>query len=229
MMNQPSRRPDLTPQVEGVANERFKRSFSSWFWGSITAATVFHFAIFAYLPAMAVADVGLDVSPTSLVNIPPDVDVPPPPEAVRRPARPVINPIAIDDILTIPPNTELGAGPDLPPPPIVADIDDLADRPQFVVSTVKPKMLNPEEVDRVLQKEYPALLKDAGIGGTTSVHLFVDVEGVVRNQLVKETSGNTGLDNAALKVVTVARFSPAMNRDKPVALWIALDITFKAN
>ncbi len=222
-------RPDPNAPAREVANQRFKRSFSSLFWASITAATTLHFAAFAYLPPMAVANVGFDATPTEVVNIPPDIVVPPPPEAIRRPARPVINPVALDDILTIPPNTDHVYAPDLPPPPAAADTRNLPQQPGFVVHTVRPKMLNPEEVDRVLQREYPALLKDAGIGGTTTVHLFIDEEGNVRDQLVKVGSGHAGLDAAALKVVTVARFSPARNRDKPVALWIELEVTFKAN
>ena len=231
MMNEPSRRPDPTAhaQVQGVANERFKRSFSAWFWGSITAATTLHFAIFAYMPSMAVADVGRDVDPTVVLNIPPEVEIPPPPEAVRRPAKPVISSVPLDDVLPIPPNTDLGDVPNLPPPPKAADTGNVADEPVFVVHTVRPKMLNQPEVNRVLQREYPALLKDAGIGGEVIVWLFIDEEGAVQNQLVKETSGHVGLDNAALKVVTVARFSPAKNRDKTVALWIELPVIFRAN
>ncbi|MYD12728.1 MAG: energy transducer TonB [Gemmatimonadetes bacterium] len=230
MRNQPSYRPDLNVPVEGLANERFKRSFSSWFWGSITAAAVLHFVIFAYFPSMAVAAAGSGVTITEVVNIPPDVDIPPPPDALRRPAQPVISAVLIDDVLPLAPNTILGDGPGLPPPPKPTAAETVPDGPGgFVVHTLKPKMLNQDEVNRVLEREYPALLKDAGIGGKATVWLFIDEEGVVRDQRVKESSGHAGLDAAALKVVTVARFSPAKNRDKTVALWIALDITFKAN
>ncbi len=31
-------------------NDRFKRSFGSWFWGSMIAATVFHFMLFQLWP-----------------------------------------------------------------------------------------------------------------------------------------------------------------------------------
>ena len=34
------------------ANEDFKRSSSVWLWGSISAATVVHFLIFAFFPSM---------------------------------------------------------------------------------------------------------------------------------------------------------------------------------
>ena len=230
MLNQPSHRPDLNVSVEVLANQRFKRSFSSWFWGSITAAVALHFAVFAYFPSMAVAVVDPGGEPTEVVHIPPDVDIPPPPEAVRRPAQPVISAALIDDLLPLAPNTILGDGPGLPPPPKPTAAETVPDGPGgFVVHTLKPKMLNQDEVNRVLERQYPPLLKDAGIGGKATVWLFIDEAGVVRDQRVKESSGHAGLDAAALKVVTVARFSPAKNRDKTVALWIALDITFKAN
>ncbi len=116
--------------------------------------------------------------------------------------------------------------------PLPAEVEaepELHERPKFVVHTVRPRLLNDEEVKRALEREYPALLKDAGIGGTTEVHLFVGETGRVENALVKETSGHVALDEAALKTVRVGRFSPAMNRDKVVAVWLSMDITFGAN
>ena len=229
-MNEPSNQPELTTAGVGTANERFKQSFSSWFWGSITAATVLHFAAFAFAPQMEAEDVSFTADEMEVVPPPPDVDIPPPPEAIRRPATPVISTAAIDEDLTIETTTfDTWTTDDLPPPPEEAETTDISQAPQFVVHTVRPKMLNQPEVNRVLQREYPALLKDSGIGGTTTVWLFIDEEGIVQNQLVKVPSGHTGLDNAALKIVTVARFSPAQNRDKTVALWIELDVTFEAN
>ena len=37
-------------QTEGfeTANDRFKRSFGNWFWGSMMAATVLHFMLFQF-------------------------------------------------------------------------------------------------------------------------------------------------------------------------------------
>jgi hypothetical protein len=39
-------------ELERTANERLKDSFSSWFWGSILAATLIHFGVFAFWPEM---------------------------------------------------------------------------------------------------------------------------------------------------------------------------------
>ncbi len=117
-----------------------------------------------------------------------------------------------------------------PPSPAELEADaELREGPQFVVHTVRPRLLNQDEVNRVLEREYPPLLMDAGIGGTVQVHLFIERHGRVGNALVKESSGHVGLDEAALKVAMAARFSPAMNREEPVALWITLDIAFEAN
>ena len=93
---------------------------------------------------------------------------------------------------------------------------------------VAPELLNPEDLNRALQREYPPLLKERLIGGTTVVHVFIDEEGIVRNQSVSRSSGHKELDDAALEVVQVARFSPAINEGRKIALWITMEITFVA-
>ena len=229
-MNEQNTLADQAAEPLETANERFKRSFSAWFWGSITAAIALHFAVFELWPSMQAADMRLTVEELEVVPPPPDVEIPPPPEAIRRPAAPVISTAAIDEDLTIEQTTfDVWSSEDLPPPPEEATTTDISQAPQFVVFTVKPLMLNSDEVQRAIQREYPALLRDAGIEGTTVVHLYIDEEGVVRNQKVETSSGHVGLDNAALKVATFARFSPAMNRDKVVAVWVKLDVKFTVN
>ena len=99
---------------------------------------------------------------------------------------------------------------------------------RFVTHTVVPRLLNVERLGRAIQQEYPRELREAGIGGTTVVHVFVSESGSVRDQVVRKSSGNEELDNAALRAVSVARFSPARNRDRNVAVWIELPITFGA-
>ena len=73
------------------------------------------------------------------------------------------------------------------------------------------------------------LSRDAGIGGTVRVHFFIDERGVVLNTLIAESSGHRALDEAALRVAGVYRFSPAMNRDEPTPVWVQFNITFQAS
>jgi TonB family protein len=216
-------------ESETTANDRFKRSFSSWFWGSITGATALHFAIFAWLPSMQAEDMSFTETEIEVLDAVPEVEIPPPPEAIRRPATPVITTAQIDEEITIEVTSfDNWTAEDLPPPPDQAETRDISAAPTFVVRTQDPVLLNEPEVTRNIQREYPALLKDAGLGGTTIIHLFINEQGVVEKTLVSVPSPHKGLDDAALKVGLVARFSPAKNRDKTVALWIELPITFKA-
>ena len=103
---------------------------------------------------------------------------------------------------------------------------DIAAAPVFTPYTVKPDYINGPEVMRALDREYPPLLRDAGIGGTALVWFFIDETGVVRNRQIQESSGHPALDEAALRVAPVFRFTPALNRDRAVPAWVQLPITF---
>ena len=109
----------------------------------------------------------------------------------------------------------------------VAETDvDVSEAPVFVPYTVQPDIANRDEVARAMQREYPPLLRDAGIGGTALVWFYIDEAGRVQNQQINESSGHQALDDAALRVASGIRFTPALNRENPVAVWIALPITF---
>ena len=103
---------------------------------------------------------------------------------------------------------------------------DIAAAPVFTPYTVKPDYVNGPEIARALQREYPPLLRDAGIGGTALVWFFIDANGEVKNQLIQESSGHPAIDEAALRVAPVFRFTPALNRDRAVPAWVQLPITF---
>jgi len=160
------------------------------------------------------------------VTLPPDIEIPPPPKAIARPATPVIASTNVDEDITIAPTTfEENPVENLPPPP-AEKAQDLSAAPTFTPYTVAPSILNRDEVQRVLQQEYPPLLRDAGIGGTVKVNFFIDETGKVIKRLIDKSSGHKDLDDAALKVAAVMRFSPALNRDKKVPVWVAFPITF---
>jgi TonB family protein len=74
---------------------------------------------------------------------------------------------------------------------------------------------------------YPPILRDAGIGGTVEVWFFISEEGTVIDQRVSEPSAHVQLNEAALEVAEVFRFSPALNRETIVQVWIRLPITFE--
>ena len=210
-----------------TANDRFKKSFNTWFWGSVLAATVVHFVMFMFWPSMTAEDVSFDSEELVAIELPPEIEIPPPPQAISRPATPVIAAADISEDITIAPTTfEDNPVEELPPPPDEEAVD-ISAAPTFTPYTVRPDLTNEREVQRALEREYPPILRDAGIGGTVNVHFFIDEEGMVQRTLVAQTSGHASLDEAALRVANVFRFTPALNLDKIVPVWIAIPITFQ--
>ena len=115
------------------------------------------------------------------------------------------------------------------PPEAPSEPADVAAEPSFTPYTVAPRYENADEVRQAI-REFPALalLRDAGIGGTVHLNFFVDKTGAVADAKVAETSGHPALDEAALRVAKVFRFTPARNRDEVVEAWVSFPITFAA-
>lgn len=216
--------------TEASANDRFKHAFGTWLWGSVILATVIHFCAFYFFPDLQAADFAYEADEAEIIDLPPEIKIPPPPEAIARPATPVMATAEIDEDITIAPTTfEDNPVEELPPPPSDEGVQtDLSAAPTFTPFTVKPDIQNRDELERAMEREYPALLRDAGIGGTVIIHFFIDEEGVVQNSLIAGSSGHTTLDEASLKIAPIIRFTPALNRDKRVPVWIQIPIVWQA-
>jgi TonB family protein len=133
-----------------------------------------------------------------------------------------------DDDVTIAPTTlERNPVETLPPPPVRREEKDLAAAPTFTPMTVQPTLRNATEITRALMAYYPPLLKEAGIGGRVLVWFFIDENGRVVKTLLKEPSGYSAFDEAALRVASLMEFSPAYNYDQRVPVWVAIPITFE--
>ena len=81
----------------------------------------------------------------------------------------------------------------------------IGETPSFTPFTVAPQLQNRDEVGRALERE----------------------TGVVEVVRVQTSSGQPALDEAAIKVGQVMKFTPAMNRDKQVPVWVSIPITFQ--
>lgn len=215
--------------VQQTANDRFKEGFGNWFWGSLAAAVVIHFLIFALWPQLQADDFAFSTSELEAIELPPEIEIPPPPEQIARPATPVISEVELDEDITIAPTTfEDNPIENLPPPPTTGG-GDISDAPVFTPYDVKPELRNRAAVSAALRRFYPPLLRDAGVGGTVNVWFFIDEEGRVQNTRIQQSSGHKSLDDAALRVAELMEFSPALNRERRVKVWVALPITFTSN
>lgn len=86
---------------------------------------------------------------------------------------------------------------------------------------------NAREVMEALRDEYPPLLREAGVEGTAEVWFYIDETGTTRDVRIRESAGHEALDRAALRVAQVFDFTASRDESGPVAVWIALPITFE--
>ncbi len=216
---------DRPQAVQETANDDFKKTYGNWVAAGLIGAVAAHFALFVLVPQFRAADLGMAGEEMEAVTLPPEVRIPPPPEQIARPATPRVAEVDVSEDVTIAPTTfETNPVENLPPPPSGGSPSD---RPSFIPYDTPPRLQNPAEVQSALQRYYPQSLKNAGVGGRIVLWVYVDENGQVTNSQVKESSGHSALDEAAKRVAAQMEFSPAMNRDKRTAVWVAQPITFE--
>ncbi len=135
-----------------------------------------------------------------------------PPEIPKPP--PSVVPAKDDDldaVVTIPKLDKLWHRP---PPPQIPPPDS------FIIHD-KP----PEPIRRT-NLQYPKLARLAQLEGTVFVSAYIDTTGKVIRAHVAQ-SAHEILDTAALQAIKQWQFSPAMNRDKPVGVWITVPVTYR--
>lgn len=97
----------------------------------------------------------------------------------------------------------------------------------FTPGMMQPTLTNVSGIVQALEANYPPLLREAGIGGTVLVSLWIDDSGVVMRQEMTQSSGYPALDQAAVKVAGMMEFSPARNDGKPVPVMVQIPISFR--
>ncbi|HSJ10409.1 MAG TPA: TonB family protein [Longimicrobiales bacterium] len=100
--------------------------------------------------------------------------------------------------------------------------------PAPAAAATHTEVVNQAEVQRELQRAWPPLLRDAGIGGVAMLWLFIDENGRALRMQVAASSGRAELDEAALGVATTMRFRPIVRDGAPVQGWVELPVVFGA-
>jgi TonB family protein len=84
----------------------------------------------------------------------------------------------------------------------------------------------PQLVKRV-QPVYPEMARQAAVNGKVTVQFFVDKKGDVKKVLViKAEPKGLGFEEAAINAVMQWKFTPALQREYPVGVWVAQAIAF---
>jgi protein TonB len=149
------------------------------------------------------------------------IDRPPPP---ARPSVPI--PTEDEDVpedLTIE-ETEIDFNEEPPPPPPPPKEEE--ETPIFVPYDSPPKPIGGYAA---IQKNlvYPEIARRAGVEGTVIIQALIDTKGNVVKTRVLKSLGNNGCDEAAIAAIRKTKWKPAMQRDKPVKVWVSIPVIFK--
>ncbi len=113
---------------------------------------------------------------------------------------------------------------DIPPPPPPPEEEDELNI--FVAYDEAPSPIGGfVAIQRALK--YPEIARKAGIEGRVIVQVQISVKGRVVNAKVIKSLGHSGCDEAAIKAIKTVKWKPALQRDKPVEVWVAIPVIFK--
>lgn len=150
------------------------------------------------------------------------IETPPPPPRPPVPVEVPNDEIIEDEILDLDAELDLDGPIDLPPPPPPAEEEE---EDFFVVVEQMPELKGGLAG---LQKKvrYPEMATRAGIEGRVTIQFIVNERGEVENPRVIRGIGG-GCDEEALRAVKTAKFTPGMQRGRPVRVQYSLPIVFK--
>jgi protein TonB len=161
-----------------------------------------------------------DIVQTEIIETPPPP--PRPPVPIEVPDDAVIE----DELMDMDAFLDQDAGFDAPPPPPPPENDDEDENEIFVVVENMPEMQGGQAaLYDVL--EYPDMARRAGIEGRVIIQFIVDENGNVQNPQVVRSAGAGGLDEAAVKAIRQMKFSPGMQRGRPVRVQMTQPVVFR--
>lgn len=74
---------------------------------------------------------------------------------------------------------------------------------------------------------YPELARRAGIEGRVTIYALIGIDGKVSKTRIIETLDFAGMTEAAEKAIKAVEWQPAQQRDRKVAVWMAIPVDFK--
>ena len=218
---------DTNERVEthSTANTEFHRTYGRYFWWFTGAALAIHVLIIFFFVTPRGGGFEARAEELEVIEIPPEIKIPPPPEEIARPATPVIAEEPVEEDITIA-ETEIIEDAPLPeaPPPAPAAEPEVGSSFTFTPYTVKPKCQRGCAAADIL-RNVPPLLRRSGVSCDLTVGIRIDTSGNVTATDLLKSSGNSACDQAAQQWARTTRWSTAYNRDQPVVVWIAQPVS----
>ena len=149
------------------------------------------------------------------------IETPPPPPRPPVPVEVPNDEIFEDDIVELDLEFDLGDEIALPPPPPPKEEEEQF----FIVVENMPQLIG--GLGKLQsQVTYPEMARRAGIEGRVTIQFIVNERGQVENPRVIRGIGG-GCDEEALAAVSKARFTPGLQRGRPVKVQYSLPIVFR--
>ncbi len=142
----------------------------------------------------------------------PEPEPQPPPRTITRAAPPENRPEAQIEVAEV--TTAATSG-------------GVADRAEAFVSYDKaPEPIGGfAAIQRALK--YPQNAREAGWEGRAVINVLVNKEGEAADTKVLQSSGHPSLDEAAIEAIKSTKWRPALQRETPVAVWVAIPVNFQ--
>jgi protein TonB len=102
--------------------------------------------------------------------------------------------------------------------------------PVYDVGSVEdpPELRNRRDVIRILERNYPPVLRDAGVSGDVILTFIVDREGRVEPASIQAVnSADPQFVEAARRVAERMRFRPGRVRNEPVRTSVQVPVSFR--
>ena len=204
--------------LHDTAQNAFKSGYGKYLRNAVWVAIVIHIMVFVLSPEFTFKPYKLREEKFVVVDIPDNIEIPPPPKEIAPPAVPVEAAEGEDTEEDIAPTT-FDSFEDMPPPPPPTsgggDVFLAFDEPPALIDFVPPS--------------YPSLAKEAGIEGTVSIRVLVNEEGKVIAADVLSSDVTPAMEKAALEAAKRCRFKPAKQRTVPVKAHVMIPFHFQLN
>ncbi|HUP02136.1 MAG TPA: energy transducer TonB [Gemmatimonadota bacterium] len=208
-----------------TANTELHGAYGRYFKVFTIAAVLVHGLLIFFLVTPRGEGFEARAEELTVIDIPPEIRIPPPPEEIARPATPVIAEEPIEEDITIA-ETEIEANEPVPEAPPAPPAETVGNTFTFTPYTVKPKCKTNCTADDIL-RHVPPLLQKSGVQCDLAVGLRIDTGGNVTATQILKTSNNQACDAATEKWARTTAWTTAYNRDQPVVVWISQPVSIK--
>ena len=200
-----------------TANTKFKAGYHKTLRNALLWAVLIHVVAFVLSPEFTFKPYKLKEETFEVVELPPQIDIPPPPKEIALPQVPVEAAEGDEDTTDDIAPTTFDSFEDMPPPPPPSGGSGDA----FLAFDEPPQLTYFE------QPIYPPLARDAGIEGTVAIKVLVDEQGKVISAEVLQSDVTSAMERAALDAAKKCKFRPAKQRTIAVKAYVMVPFQFQ--